>query len=202
MKQNGRRKVTPDMIERMKKLDEVGLSHKAIADNLKLSTATVRKYLKTEEKRCLSRFVSGLNKQNVLIIFAVAFLALAGTVMSIWSGTLAKIQNAYAEEATGNWFTYNQHYLDNHENIDARNRAENYHRDSISYKVSSLNYDFTSGVYQSSVQGAILSLMFFIAGLSVSECKKLTIINLVAWAFLIIALIYFGYASCLFNAKS
>jgi hypothetical protein len=199
MKQDSRRKVTPDIIERMKKLDEVGLSHKEMADNLKLSTTTVYKYLKREEKSCSTRFASHLNQQNVLIIFAVAFLALSATVLSIFAGSCAKIQNVNAEEASGNWFTYYQQYVDNHENTYTRDMAENYHKDSISYKISSLNYDSVSGVYQSSAQGAILSLMFFIAGFSVSKSKKLTAINLTAWAFLVIALIYLGYASYLFH---
>ncbi len=52
MKQNSRRKVTPEMIERMEKLSEGGLSHKEIADNLKLSKMTVYNYLKKEKYGC------------------------------------------------------------------------------------------------------------------------------------------------------
>lgn len=50
MKQNVRRKVTPEMIEEMKKLRKEGLSYGKIAYKLKLSTTTVYNYLKKEEK--------------------------------------------------------------------------------------------------------------------------------------------------------
>jgi len=50
MKQNVRRKVTPEMIEEMKKLRREGLSYGKIAYKLKLGTMTVYNYLKKEEK--------------------------------------------------------------------------------------------------------------------------------------------------------
>ena len=50
MKRNVRRKVTPEMIEEMKKLRKEGLSYRKIADKLKLSTMPVFNYLKKEEK--------------------------------------------------------------------------------------------------------------------------------------------------------
>jgi len=50
MKQNGRQKVTPRIIKRMKKLRKEGLSYGKIAYKLKLSTMTVYNYLNKEEK--------------------------------------------------------------------------------------------------------------------------------------------------------
>ncbi len=50
MKRKGMRKVTPEVIEEMKRLRKKGLSYEKIANNLKLSTMTVYNYLKKEEK--------------------------------------------------------------------------------------------------------------------------------------------------------
>ena len=50
MKRKGMRKVTPEVIEEMKRLRKKGLSYEKIANNLKLSAMTVYNYLKKEEK--------------------------------------------------------------------------------------------------------------------------------------------------------
>lgn len=45
-----KRKVTPEIVEEMKKLRKEGLPYEKIADALKLSPMTVYSYLKKEEK--------------------------------------------------------------------------------------------------------------------------------------------------------
>lgn len=59
MGQNDGRKVTPEMIERMKKLREGGLSYKGIADKLKLNTTTVYNCLKEKKE---VRFIERLKR--------------------------------------------------------------------------------------------------------------------------------------------
>lgn len=54
-KKNRRRKVTPEMIRRMKKLREEGLSYEKIAKRLDVAPMTVYNYLKKEEKVGLFR---------------------------------------------------------------------------------------------------------------------------------------------------
>jgi DNA-binding CsgD family transcriptional regulator len=49
-KKNRRRKITPAMIERMKKLRKEGLSYEKIAQRLGVATMTIFNYLKREEK--------------------------------------------------------------------------------------------------------------------------------------------------------
>jgi DNA invertase Pin-like site-specific DNA recombinase len=50
MKQDKRRKVTPELMEKMRKLRKDGLSYAKIADRTGLSLMTVYNYLKKEEK--------------------------------------------------------------------------------------------------------------------------------------------------------
>lgn len=54
-KKNRRRKVTPEMIRRMKELREEGLSYEKIAKRLDVAPMTVYNYLKKEEKVGLFR---------------------------------------------------------------------------------------------------------------------------------------------------
>lgn len=50
MARKGRRKVTPEILEEMKKLRKEGLTYAKIAERLKLAPMTVYSYLKKEEK--------------------------------------------------------------------------------------------------------------------------------------------------------
>ena len=50
MKQDARRKITPEIMEKMRKLRKEGLSYAKIADELKLGQMTVYNYLKKKEK--------------------------------------------------------------------------------------------------------------------------------------------------------
>ena len=74
MKRNGKRKVTPETIERMKKLRKVGLSYEKIADELKLSTMTVYNYLKKKEK---IGFFERLKGKIAIMLIAVLVLGIA-----------------------------------------------------------------------------------------------------------------------------
>ena len=49
-RKKGRKKVTPEILERMKSLREKGMSYNKIADKLGLSVMTVYNHLKKEEK--------------------------------------------------------------------------------------------------------------------------------------------------------
>ncbi len=49
-RKKGRKKVTPEILERMKSLREKGTSYNKIADKLGLSVMTVYNHLKKEEK--------------------------------------------------------------------------------------------------------------------------------------------------------
>lgn len=61
-KKDRRRKVTPEMIKRMKKLRGEGLPYMEIAEKLNLSYATVYNYLKKKEKRKVG-FFKGLKRR-------------------------------------------------------------------------------------------------------------------------------------------
>ncbi len=74
MKRDGRRKVTPKKIERMKKLRKAGLSYGKIAGELKLSTMTVYNYLKKKEK---IGFFERLKVKIAIMLIAVAVLGVA-----------------------------------------------------------------------------------------------------------------------------
>lgn len=74
MKRNARRKVTPEKIERMKKLRKVGLSYGKIADELKLSTMTVYNYMKKKEK---IGFFERLKGKMAIMLIAVVVLGVA-----------------------------------------------------------------------------------------------------------------------------
>ena len=50
MKQDARRKVTPEIMEKMRRLRKEGYAYAKIADELSLSIMTVYNYLKKEEK--------------------------------------------------------------------------------------------------------------------------------------------------------
>lgn len=74
MKRDGRRKVTPEKIERMKKLRKAGLSYGKIAGELKLSTMTVYNYLNKKEK---IGFFERLKEKMAIVLIAVVALGVA-----------------------------------------------------------------------------------------------------------------------------
>lgn len=74
MKRSGRRKVTPEVIEKMRKLRKEGLSYGKIANKLKLSTMTVYNYLKKEEK---VGFFERLKRKTLSIAIIIVLLGVA-----------------------------------------------------------------------------------------------------------------------------
>ncbi len=136
-----------------------------------------------------------LNKKRIGPIYFVAFFAIFSAAGSIAASSLTNAHKIIAEDASNNWLTYYQDYMDNRENVDARNKAEQYHLESVTYSLKSLKFDMVSGWYQLSVQSSILSLMLFILGFSIPKRRALRAINISAFVLLLIAVCYFGGAT-------
>lgn len=108
MKRKGRGKVTPEIIERMKKLRKEGLLYGKIADKLKLSKMTVYNYLKKGDKvgtigrlngewsRRLLRSIIGWTFCIILGILG-AFIIFSDSPSSVSSKTAAEIFRVIAE---------------------------------------------------------------------------------------------------------
>jgi hypothetical protein len=139
-------------------------------------------------KRWLPRVLNKKFKEPIVVL---AIFAVILTIASFEEGELAKSRKVLAEEANTQWLTYYQIYLDNHENISARNMAEQYRTESTIQNEKSFEFDFVSGVYQISIQCSIISLIIFLAALSISNRKILVNINFMAFLLFGLAFAYF-----------
>lgn len=136
-----------------------------------------------------------LSKKMITPVAFVAFFALLSVFASVTVNTRSNYHKVIAEAARNDWLTHYQIYLDNRENVDARNMAEQYLDESITQTVKSFKLDFISGVYQLSIQSSILSLILFLAAFSVSKSKTLITINLLAIGLMGTAIYYFVLAT-------
>lgn len=172
----------------MKKYRKKVLSYEKIADELKLSKMTVYNHLKKE-----NTVATKLKKEMITPIMFVAIFAILLALSSFIANTYAEFHKEIAEEARDDWLTYYLEYMDNRENVDAKERAEHYHNKSTFHDVEAFNLNSLSGSYQVSIQSSILSLMLFLVVFSIPENKtrERSIINFLAISLLSIALAYY-----------